>query len=86
LVEARAYLIHPVLGPRLVECSEAVLEIANKTADEIFGSIDSLKLRSSMTLFEAASTENDPVYARVLGKYFNNERDPKTLQILKDTE
>jgi len=61
--EAKAYLDHPVLGKRLIECSEALLKIKGKSAEEIFGYPDDLKLRSSMTLFASVS-EPDPIFSR----------------------
>ncbi len=81
LAEAEAYLAHPVLGRRLVECAEAVLGVTGSTAHEIFGSPDDLKLRSSATLFACASTPGS-VFDRVLERYFEGERDPKTLKLL----
>ncbi len=82
VAEAKAYLDHPVLGPRLVECAEAALKVEGRTANEIFGSPDDLKLRSSATLF-ASVTPEDSVFARLLAKYFQDERDGKTLQLLE---
>ncbi len=79
--EARSYLNHPVLGPRLVECAEALLAVNGRTASEIFGSPDDLKLRSSMTLF-AAVAEPPSVFARVLDKYYGGEKDMRTLSLL----
>ena len=79
--EARAYLDHPVLGPRLIECVEAVLAIENRSADDIFGSPDDLKLRSSATLFAHVSPQHS-VFERILEKYFNNKPDPRTLEKL----
>ena len=55
LAEARAYLAHPVLGPRLAECAGALLAVEGKSAEEILGSVDAMKARSSMTLFQAAA-------------------------------
>ena len=81
LDEAEGYLSHPILGRRLIECSEAVLAVGGKSADEILGDIDSMKLRSSMTLFELVS-EPESVFASVLDKYYGGERDVRTLQIL----
>jgi uncharacterized protein (DUF1810 family) len=81
LDEARAYLAHPVLGPRLQECAEAVLGIEGKTASEIFGSPDDLKLRSCATLFAIASPP-DSVFECVLRKYYHGERDSKTQHLL----
>lgn len=81
LEEAKAYLAHPVLGPRLLACAEAALGVEGRTAHEIFGSPDDLKLRSCATLF-ACVTPPDSVFARLLGKYYDGVRDPKTLQLL----
>lgn len=81
LEEAAAYLAHPVLGPRLIEISYALLQIEGKPAREIFGSPDDLKLRSCMTLF--ATVENaDPVFEKVLEKYFQGKPDAETLNII----
>lgn len=79
--EARQYLRHPVLGPRLLECAEAVLGVNGRAAQEIFGSPDDMKLQSSMTLFEAAA-EGQQTFARVLEKYFEGARDQRTLFLL----
>jgi uncharacterized protein (DUF1810 family) len=76
LAEARSYLAHPVLGPRLVECAEIVASHQGLTAEQIFGGIDAMKLRSSMTLF-ARAAEDQPVFAAVLDKYFAGP-DPET--------
>ena len=81
LAEARAYLIHPVLGARLRECTQAVMDVQGKSAHDIFGSPDDLKFRSSLTLFDTASP-ND-VFRAALDKYFNGEADPLTLQKLR---
>ncbi len=78
LAEASAYLAHPVLGPRLRECAGLALEIEGKTARQIFGGIDELKFRSSMTLFAEAAPD-DPVFGKCLEKYFGGETDPATL-------
>jgi uncharacterized protein (DUF1810 family) len=80
LEEARRYLGHPVLGPRLVECAEAVLAISGSTAEDIFGHPDVWKLQSSMTLFELVAGPGS-VFARVLDTYYAGKRDAKTLQI-----
>ena len=81
LAEARAYLAHPVLGPRLVECAQALLGVADRTAEQILGYPDDLKLRSSMTLFARAA--GDPtVFRAVLDRYYGGEDDPATLQRL----
>jgi len=79
--EARAYLRHPVLGPRLVECAEAVLAIEGRSAHEMFGSPDDLKLRSCATLFASVS-EPASVFHRLLETYFDGESDSKTLKLL----
>ena len=81
LGEARAYLAHPVLGPRLLECVEAVLSITGRSATEIFGSPDDLKLRSCATLFDCVSPPGS-VFDRLLGQYYQGRRDGKTLQLL----
>jgi uncharacterized protein (DUF1810 family) len=75
--EARAYLDHPVLGPRLIESSEALLQHEDKPATEILGGIDAVKLRSSMTLFAGIALEQ-PVFRRVLDRYFDGEADEST--------
>ena len=80
--EAQQYLQHPTLGARLVECAELVLRVQGKSALTIFGSPDDLKLRSSMTLFAAVS-EPGSVFERVLGQYFQGQRDAKTLALLE---
>jgi uncharacterized protein (DUF1810 family) len=80
--EARAYLDHPVLGPRLVECAQAVLTLPDRTAREIMGSPDDVKLRSSMTLFVRAGSE--PVFQQVLDTFFDGELDPRTLELLQE--
>ena len=79
--EAELYLAHPVLGARLVEISEALLEIEGKTANQIFGSPDDLKLKSSMTLFGALDDTN-PVFQRALERYFGGAKDARTLSII----
>ncbi|HEY0736961.1 MAG TPA: DUF1810 domain-containing protein [Herpetosiphonaceae bacterium] len=81
LSEARAYLQHPLLGSRLVECAETILQLTGRSASAIFGSPDDMKLRSSMTLF-AAVPDADPVFARVLDKYFAGQPDRATLDLL----
>jgi uncharacterized protein (DUF1810 family) len=79
--EARAYLDHPVLGPRLRECAAVVRDIVGRSALEIFGSPDDLKLRSCATLFAAVS--NDGVFEQLLRKYFDGEHDKETLRRLE---
>jgi uncharacterized protein (DUF1810 family) len=81
LDEAREYLRHPVLGPRLEECAEAVLAVEGRTASAIFSYPDDLKLHSSMTLFAAAAGPGS-VFARVLDKYFGGSQDAGTLREL----
>jgi len=80
--EARAYLAHAILGPRLIECAEAVLALNNRSARDIFGSPDDLKLRSCATLF-AQVTPPESVFERLLDKYYSSEPDPKTLSLLE---
>jgi uncharacterized protein (DUF1810 family) len=77
LDEARAYLRHPVLGPRLRSCAAVIGETTGRTAEQIFGGIDAMKLRSSMTLFHRAAPD-DQVFATVLQRYFDGEPDPAT--------
>ena len=79
--EARAYLAHPLLGPRLIECFEAALSVEGRTAHEIFGSPDELKFRSCATLF-ARVTPPGSVFERALEKYFDGQPDPRTLELL----
>ena len=81
--EARDYLAHPVLGPRLRECVELVLAVQNRSAHEIFGSPDDLKLRSCLTLFRAIDGA-DGVFGRALYRFFDGEPDPQTLRLLAD--
>lgn len=82
LDEARAYLQHPALGLRLREISKILLSINGKTADEIFGSPDDLKLRSSMTLF-ARTTEDNAIFLDVLRKYFGGVEDARTIELMR---
>jgi len=79
--EARAYLAHPVLGPRLLECGKAALGIENRTAREIFATPDDLKLRSCATLFAHVST-GDSVFHRLLDKYFDGVSDPMSINLI----
>ena len=81
LAEARSYLAHPVLGPRLTECARALLEVRDRTATQILGTPDDLKLRSSMTLF-AHAADDPAVFRAVLDRYYGGEDDPLTLQRL----
>ena len=81
LDEARAYVSHPVLGPRLLECAEALLRVEGRSANEIFGSPHDLKLRSCATLFACVSPP-DSVFGRLLTKYYPAGWDSKTLSLL----
>jgi uncharacterized protein (DUF1810 family) len=81
LDEARAYLAHPVLGPRLRECTGLVAAIDGRSVDEIFGSPDNLKVRSSMTLF-AHATDDNSGFRAVLDKFYNGVDDPATVELL----
>jgi uncharacterized protein (DUF1810 family) len=78
LDEARAYLAHPILGPRLRECARLVLAVEGRTAVEILGSTDAMKLRSSMTLFHRAARD-EPEFGLVLDRYFEGAEDEATL-------
>jgi len=80
--EALAYWQHPVLGPRLKQCAELVLQVSGKTAHDIFGTPDELKLRSCMTLFAAVAGE-EPVFTRVLERYYGGMPDGRTLALLE---
>ena len=79
--EALAYWRHPVLGPRLTQCAKLLLGVRGKTAHDILGSPDDLKLRSCMTLFEAVAPE-EPAFGEVLEKYCAGQRDDLTLRVL----
>lgn len=79
--EAKAYLAHPVLGPRLTKCAEAALGVENRSATAIFGSPDDMKLKSCATLFAHVSPPGS-VFERILAEYFQGERDSKTLSLL----
>jgi uncharacterized protein (DUF1810 family) len=78
LEEAKAYLVHPILGPRLKECARLALDVEGRTAPDVFGSIDAMKFHSSMTLFARAAPDED-AFQRCLDKYFAGEPDPATL-------
>lgn len=82
--EAEAYMKHPVLGSRLLEISGELLKLKSNDAREVLGWPDDLKLKSSMTLFEMVSAE--PVFGQVLDKFYNGERDGKTLALLMENE
>jgi uncharacterized protein (DUF1810 family) len=81
LAEAKAYLTHSVLGPRLITCVEAVLQVEGRSASEIFGSPDDMKLQSCATLFACVS-EPGSVFHQLLHKYFGDGRDVNTLHLL----
>jgi uncharacterized protein (DUF1810 family) len=87
LQEAAAYLQHPVLGPRLKECTQLVNAIEGHSAEDIFGEIDTMKFRSSMTLFAKAmpakATPENQVFIDALKKYFAGELDPLTIDYLR---
>src|SRR5664280_1998693 len=80
LAEAEAYLAHPVLGPRLLDCTLIVAESEAGGAQDIFGEIDAVKLRSSMTLFARVASGDD--FERVLDRYFGGAGDPETERLL----
>jgi uncharacterized protein (DUF1810 family) len=77
LDEARAYLQHQALGPRLAECARILTGLEGRTAGQIFGAIDAMKLRSSMTLFHRADPD-DQLFGQVLEQYFDGQADPAT--------
>ncbi len=82
LDEARAYLAHPTLGPRLHESTEALLaNDPSLTAEQILGTIDAIKVRSSMTLFTAADP-TEPLFTEVLDRFYAGEADPETTRLL----
>ena len=81
LAEAKAYVADPVLGRRLLECTRALIELNGTSAVEILGEIDAVKLRSSMTLFASAASD-EPLFAQVLDRYFDDAADAATMQRL----
>jgi uncharacterized protein (DUF1810 family) len=81
LEEAQAYLAHPILGPRLTECARILCDLRGRTAQEILGGIDAIKLRSSMTLFAYADSAN-PIFGQVLEAYFGGMPDDATERLL----
>lgn len=83
LDEAKAYLAHPILGHRLVECADAVLAVAGRSAHQIFGSPDDLKLRSCATLFAAASADAHSAFQQLIDKYFDGRGDEATLRLIQ---
>ena len=84
LAEARAYLRHPVLGPRLAAAAQVLTERSGGDADQIFGGLDAQKLRSSMTLFHRAGPD-EPLFGQVLSQYFGGEADEVTDRLLGRT-
>jgi len=80
--EARAYLAHPLLGARLRDCVAAILRHKDRSAEAIFGAVDAMKLKSSMTLFEAVASDPTP-FAAVLDAFFAGARDAATLDLLR---
>lgn len=82
LAEARAYLEHPVLGPRLVACTEAVLAHRGLSLHAIFGSPDDMKFRSSMTLFARAARDDDSVFEQALDHFCEGRRCARTMELL----
>lgn len=80
--EARAYWRHPLLGPRLAECTAALLAVQGRSARQVLGTPDDLKLRSCMTLF-AQVAPDEPAFARALERYFDGAPDPRTLALLQ---
>ena len=83
LEEGRAYLEHPVLGPRLIKACEILLSLKDSSMDEVMGFPDDLKLLSSMTLFEALSDSNS-IFTKVIDVYFDSERDEISLKLIKE--
>ena len=81
--EAEAYLAHPMLGPRLRECTGIVNALDVRSANAVFGSPDDRKFRSSMTLFETVADQPNP-FSTALERYFDGEPDPKTLELLDE--
>jgi len=82
LQEAAAYLQHSVLGPRLKQCTQLVNAVEGRSAEDIFGHIDAMKFRSSMTLFAQATPDNE-IFTDALEKYFAGEFDPLTIEYLR---
>ena len=81
LAEAQAYLAHPVLGPRLEGCCALLLQVQGRTAEQVFGAVDTLKLRSCLTLFDAAAPAR-VIFRQCLQQYFAGEPDDLTLSLL----
>ena len=85
LAEARAYLAHPVLGARLRECCQAVMNLRGKSAEDIFGAIDAMKFRSCLTLFTEVD-HDEVLFFNLLETHFDGDADEATLEILSDQE
>jgi len=85
VAEAKAYLAHPLLGPRLLESAEAALAVQTSSALELFGSPDDMKLRSCATLFASVSSE-ESVFRQLINKYFDCKPDDSTLQLIAKKE
>jgi uncharacterized protein (DUF1810 family) len=83
LDEARAYLAHPVLGPRLIECAGIVAHTPGRAAEQIFGDLDAQKLHSSVTLFRRADP-GEPAFGQVLDRHFDGLPDPATDRLLQE--
>jgi len=81
VADARAYLAHPVLGPRLLECTSVVAELRGRTAEEVFGPVDAVKLRSSMTIFLRADPQQ-ALFQAVLDQYFDGAADEASDRLL----
>jgi len=86
LGEARAYLLHSLLGTRLKLCTRTVLVSPARSLNEIFNSPDDMKFRSCMTLFEAAVPDAEPIFGHALNRWCTGERDPHTLQLISETK
>lgn len=84
IAEARAYAGHPLLGERLRECTRLVLGVTGRSLEQIFGPVDALKFRSSMTLFERAAPD-EPAFALAIQRFCGGQRDPLTLDLLHDS-
>lgn len=80
--EARAYLEHPILGERLREVTKAFLDLPDVSAQEVFGSLDAMKVLSSMTLFNEVATQEDKLFSQVISKYYKGVPDRRTLERL----
>jgi len=85
LAEARAYIAHPVLGPRLMRCTEAVLAVEGRSLREIFGSPDDLKFCSSMTLFSRADGGDESVFRRAIDCFCSGREDERTVELLQQS-